>query len=519
RDLAGRAQDAAAPIVKVDRGRARDLLREAVLTRMGAPLAAYDGGLAAQFFCALDEAMIEDRLLPGALRSAGPADAAWALYRWRPGKSEPPVAQGTAADFPAAAAAAPLEPGVYLLQLKLTAGGTARASAHWVLAAAWESAAYTPDGEGAFDRQQYQYMTNSLRRPAARADLAGLAQLAALGAEPVPAGPAYRYAMVSQTRVKVPPGRYRLVVTGTDGVRVHVDDRRVVNTWPGRQRSRPDVADVELGTLSHGLRVDHYRAGAEGKLWLRLEPLDSEARAMAGRLGRRERPADAVFADQDDAVRRDSYNAAAFAGRGLLQARAGHRQLAATDLAAATDIDGNEPLWWQLRMGLAAAGGDRGGFEQMARQVERRTFDAKDRHAAARTAVVLLLDDRPDAAGSKAVQQALSQATAPSPVGDAPPAALVARAIVALRSGQADVAERLAAEARAASAAPGHQVLCDFVSAWALQAQGKAEAARDRLAAADAGLASWQSDGRRWDLFEGVDWFACRAIRAKVARE
>jgi serine/threonine protein kinase/tetratricopeptide (TPR) repeat protein len=510
-ELASLAHAAADRVSRFDRGRARDLARDAVLIRLGAPLVTADGGLPTQFFCALDETMLEDRSLADALRNVTPADVGWALYRWR-NRAESLIAEGRLNEPPPPLTS---EPGLYLLQLRLTlADGSEYRAAHWLLGAAWDSAAYTPDGEGMFDRQQYPALTHPLRRPAGRADLDSLAVLDALATEPAPEGPFYRYASVSQARVRVPAGRYRLLATGADGVRVQVDDRRVINNWPGRQAPRQDAAEVELGELSHGFRVDHYRVGTEDKLWVRLEPLDPQAVATARRLGRRERTQDALLAEADDAVRRDAYHAAAFAARGALHARAGRDARAADDFAAANDIDATDPLWWQCRLALASATGKRATFEQLVKQLALRSFDGKDRHAAARTAMILLIDDRPGTADSRAVQAALSQATTPSPVGGPSPSAGIARALQELRSGRPAEARRIAADSRYDTAPAHHNLLCDLVVALANQAENGGD--EDTTAELSRRLDQWARDGRQWDIFETIDWLSARALRAQL---
>jgi serine/threonine protein kinase/tetratricopeptide (TPR) repeat protein len=554
RALADRAFAAGAQNPGRDDPRGRRVIRRAVLAKLGATAAANDGRLSAQLWSALDEAMLEDPSLADPLRAAAPADVAWRLVRFDPAAGNPAVADGTLAD---PTAPKPVEPGAYLVQFRLPATRPSPATgpspatspapateptaapatlpatlpatnpvaagelrfAQWVLFAAWESAVFLPEGEGSFDRFSWTQLTTPFRA-AVRPTLAGLASFDGLRTDLPPDGPTHRFALKSSAKLRVPPGRYRVLATAADAVRVTVDDRRLVYAWPARQLSRLDLADVDVDRPSSAIEVEHFRANAEQKLFVRVRPLDPAAAALAASLGWRPRPAAAAAEDQLEATREDAYNAAAFAARGVLQLRlpGADRGTAVQNMAAAAVTDGFEPLFPQLRMaGALLLNNDETAHRKAVADFlpSQSRFPSKDRTAAGRSVVaVLLADRRPDADAEAKVGQILVQATSPSPAGPTPPPSLFARALMAYRQGNlAEAAQRLDLARQAPTGAPGHAVLCDLLRAMTLKARGHEADARVAYRAARAALARWeQGPLDRWDAYDTFDWMAAQIL-------
>jgi hypothetical protein len=389
-----------------------------------------------------------------------------------------------------------------------------------VLFARWNWSAFRAEAEGMFDRFSIPQLVSNPNRAAGQGEAESLAVLDALAAEPVPDDPQTRYVLSADARLRLPGGRYRVVGTAADGLRVAIDDRRVMNVWPGRQAVRQDVADVELsGAGSATVRVEHYRTGGDDKLMVRLEPLDPAAAAWAASLGRRPRATAAVAAALDEAVREDAYHGWAFGVRGALHARAGRTGQAAADLAVATANDAAEPLWWQHRAAVAALTDGPAGHARAVGGWPAAAYPAKDRAAAARAAVaVLLRPGRPPAAGADRdrLDELLGTATTPSPLGGNPPQAVFARALMEYRLGQLAAAEALAADARALPAPAGHAVMCDLLLALARRDLGRAADARAASDAAAAGAEAWERVPEPHDPFDAFDWVACQVLRREA---
>jgi tetratricopeptide (TPR) repeat protein len=81
------------------------------------------------------------------------------------------------------------------------------------------------------------------------------------------------FGLRATTTVRLPAGSYRFLVTASDGARLWVDDKLVIDAWNIRSTTT-DGTRVELNDGPHVLRVDYFQAGGEAVLWVRAEPRD-----------------------------------------------------------------------------------------------------------------------------------------------------------------------------------------------------------------------------------------------------
>ncbi len=82
--------------------------------------------------------------------------------------------------------------------------------------------------------------------------------------------PADRFATVATTNVRLPGGTWRLQTVSDDGVRVFIDDRRVIDNWTHHGAST-DEAHVELDEGNHRIRIEHFEIDGHAQLRFSLD--------------------------------------------------------------------------------------------------------------------------------------------------------------------------------------------------------------------------------------------------------
>jgi len=78
--------------------------------------------------------------------------------------------------------------------------------------------------------------------------------------------PQEKWAAVATATVNLAPGTYTLRSISDDGIRVYVDDKRVIDNWKAHGS---EVNAVEIAPGRHDLRVEYYQA--DGWVELRVE--------------------------------------------------------------------------------------------------------------------------------------------------------------------------------------------------------------------------------------------------------
>lgn len=79
------------------------------------------------------------------------------------------------------------------------------------------------------------------------------------------------FGTLATTSVTVPKGTYRLWTVSDDGIRVWVDDQRVIDDWTWHP-PKENVAEVRLEAGEHRIRVEHFEIDGYAQLQVRLEP-------------------------------------------------------------------------------------------------------------------------------------------------------------------------------------------------------------------------------------------------------
>ena len=83
--------------------------------------------------------------------------------------------------------------------------------------------------------------------------------------------PQDHFATVATTRLDLPTGAYRVKTVSDDGVRVWVDDLRVIANWTSHAPA-PDEARVKLEDGKHEIRVEHFEVSGHAQLQFWMEP-------------------------------------------------------------------------------------------------------------------------------------------------------------------------------------------------------------------------------------------------------
>ncbi|MDJ0522253.1 MAG: right-handed parallel beta-helix repeat-containing protein [Planctomycetota bacterium] len=81
-----------------------------------------------------------------------------------------------------------------------------------------------------------------------------------------------RFGTVAQASLRLDKGRYRIRTVSDDGIRVWVNDKRVIDNWTHHAPTE-DVAEVALEAGTHVLRVEHFEIDGWAHLELRIEPV------------------------------------------------------------------------------------------------------------------------------------------------------------------------------------------------------------------------------------------------------
>jgi len=93
------------------------------------------------------------------------------------------------------------------------------------------------------------------------------------GGAPSKTVPRDRFATVAVTTVQVPAGKWKVRTVSDDGIRVWVDDQRVIDDWTWHPPKEND-AEVEFTEGPHALRIEHFEIDGFAQLQLWIEPAD-----------------------------------------------------------------------------------------------------------------------------------------------------------------------------------------------------------------------------------------------------
>lgn len=80
------------------------------------------------------------------------------------------------------------------------------------------------------------------------------------------------FGTVATTAIELPAGKYRVWTVSDDGIRVWVDDKKVIDDWTWHA-PKENTAEVQLEGGKHRLRVEHFEIDGFSQLQVRIEPL------------------------------------------------------------------------------------------------------------------------------------------------------------------------------------------------------------------------------------------------------
>ncbi|MBP7934118.1 MAG: protein kinase [Phycisphaerae bacterium] len=89
---------------------------------------------------------------------------------------------------------------------------------------------------------------------------------------PVPQVLAEHFGVVASGSIKTPAGVHCVETLSDDGVRVWIDDRKVIDNWTPHEATR-DAAQVDLAEGEHAVRVEYFQMLGPARLRLCIEPL------------------------------------------------------------------------------------------------------------------------------------------------------------------------------------------------------------------------------------------------------
>lgn len=83
--------------------------------------------------------------------------------------------------------------------------------------------------------------------------------------------PSDYFAVVAKTTLKLPKGRWRVRTISDDGIRVYIDDKRVIDNWTWHIPTE-DTAVFDSSGQEHAIRVEYFEITGFAQLQLFLEP-------------------------------------------------------------------------------------------------------------------------------------------------------------------------------------------------------------------------------------------------------
>lgn len=83
--------------------------------------------------------------------------------------------------------------------------------------------------------------------------------------------PADKFATFAETRVNMPKGKYRIILTSDDGVKLFLDGKLLVDRWDVHESAVDDI-EIELDG-KHKFEIEHFDASGLANLDFRIEPV------------------------------------------------------------------------------------------------------------------------------------------------------------------------------------------------------------------------------------------------------
>ena len=158
---------------------------------------------------------------------------------------------------------------------------------------------------------------------------------------------------VANGQIQLPAGRYRFSISSDDGVRLSIDDQRVMDHWLSRP-SHSDDASLELSGSVHDLRIDFFQGVGGYSLWLQAAPMTARAKTAAAQLGGGIPEVDGAITLTAQQIADNPHDSSFRAAHAGFLARGGRFPEAASQYARLLDIDPTDHFYWYMRTLLLA---------------------------------------------------------------------------------------------------------------------------------------------------------------------
>jgi len=80
------------------------------------------------------------------------------------------------------------------------------------------------------------------------------------------------FGTVATTRIKLPAGKYRIWTVSDDGIRVWMDEKRVIDDWTWHP-PKENTTTLDLTSGFHTVRIEHFQIDGYAQLQFRIEPV------------------------------------------------------------------------------------------------------------------------------------------------------------------------------------------------------------------------------------------------------
>ncbi len=85
------------------------------------------------------------------------------------------------------------------------------------------------------------------------------------------------FGTVATTTIELPAGKYKIWTISDDGIRVWIDDQRIIDDWTWHP-PKENGTTVELEAGAHTIRVEHFEIDGVAQLQFRMEPAEQDNR-------------------------------------------------------------------------------------------------------------------------------------------------------------------------------------------------------------------------------------------------
>ncbi|HEY3242724.1 MAG TPA: PA14 domain-containing protein, partial [Phycisphaerae bacterium] len=162
------------------------------------------------------------------------------------------------------------KPGVHPFSLQIDAGGTRLAATGSLMRAEWTVKYFVwhPSSDPREDQKAWDELLNGEPRDVQHV---GAVDFVWGGGAPTPKVPSDHFGTLATTTLSLPAGKWRIHTVSDDGIRVWIDDQKLIDDWTWHPPKEND-ATVELKDGEHRIRIEHFEIDGFAQLQFRIEP-------------------------------------------------------------------------------------------------------------------------------------------------------------------------------------------------------------------------------------------------------